>query len=145
MIPADTLPHELPERITMTTLGFSHYNLRAPRALLDELRDFYRDVVGLSVGWRPPFRSFGYWLYAGEHAVLHLSEAGPEENRPAQPTGTFDHAAFSCIDLAAYESKLSARGIKYRVAAVPATQQLQIFITDPAGNGVELNFANQET
>lgn len=31
----------------MPALGFSHYNLRAPRALLDELRDFYRDVVGL--------------------------------------------------------------------------------------------------
>ena len=129
----------------MPAIGFSHYNLRAPRALLDELRDFYCDVVGLSVGHRPPFRSFGYWLYAGEQAVLHLSEAGPDENRPAQPTGTFDHAAFRCTDRAAYESKLSARGIKYRVAVVPVTQQLQIFITDPAGNGIELNFENQET
>ena len=29
-------------------------------------RDFYRDVVGLTVGERPPFRRFGYWLYGGE-------------------------------------------------------------------------------
>lgn len=128
----------------MPAIGFSHYNLRASRALLDELRDFYCDVVGLSVGYRPPFRSFGYWLYAGERAILHLSEAGPDEIRPAQSTGTFDHAAFRCTDRAAYESKLAARGIKYRVAVVPATQQLQIFVTDPAGNGVELNFENQE-
>lgn len=144
MIPADTPLNILPERITMSALGFSHYNLRAPRALLDELRDFYCDVVGLTVGQRPPFRSFGYWLYAGDHAVLHLSEAAPDENRPAQPVGTFDHAAFRCTDRAAYENKLRSQGIKYRVAIVPATQQLQIFITDPAGNGVELNFGNQE-
>ncbi|SFG85106.1 hypothetical protein SAMN05518865_12059 [Duganella sp. CF458] len=128
----------------MPIIGFSHYNLRAPRALLDELRDFYCEVVGLTVGHRPPFRSFGYWLYAGEHALLHLSEAAPDENRPAQPEGTFDHAAFRCTDRVAYEGKLSSRGINYRVAVVPATQQLQIFLTDPAGNGVELNFANLE-
>ncbi|MGW8390519.1 VOC family protein [Pseudoduganella sp. HUAS MS19] len=129
----------------MPVIGFGHYNLRASRALLDELRDFYCDVVGLTVGDRPPFRSFGYWLYAGENAVLHLSEAGPEEDRPAQPAGTFDHAAFRCTDRAAYERKLTSQGIQYRVAIVPATQQLQIFLTDPAGNGVEMNFANQET
>lgn len=129
----------------MPVLGFSHYNLRAPRALLDELRDFYCDLVGLEVGQRPPFRSFGFWLYAGGHAILHLSEAGPDEVRPALPSGTFDHAAFRCSDRAAYESKLSARGIRYRTALVPATRQVQIFLTDPAGNGVELNFDEQET
>ncbi len=50
----------------MTVRGFDHYNLRADRAVLDELRDFYRDVVGLAVGDRPPFRRFGYWLYSGD-------------------------------------------------------------------------------
>lgn len=127
----------------MPALGFSHYNLRAPRALLDELRDFYCDVVGLTVGYRPPFRSFGYWLYAGEHAVLHLSEAGTGENRPAQPVGTFDHAAFRCAGRAQFEKELERRGIQYRVAVVPATRQVQIFLTDPAGNGVELNFDDE--
>jgi len=121
-------------------IGFSHYNLRAARAMLDELRDFYSDVVGLEVGDRPPFRSFGYWLYAGGQAVLHLSEARLGEERAAQPQGTFDHAAFSCTDRAAYEHELSRRGIRYRVGVVPETQLVQIFFNDPAGNGVELNF-----
>ena len=128
----------------MPAIGFSHYNLRAPRALLDELRDFYCEVVGLEVGHRPPFRSFGYWLYAGEQAVLHLSESSPAENRPSAPQGTFDHAAFRCIGRQAYEDELSRRGIKYRVAVVPATQLLQIFFSDPAGNGIELNFEDEE-
>jgi len=126
----------------MPVLGFSHYNLRAARASLEELRAFYCEVVGLQVGQRPPFRSFGYWLYAGGYPVLHLSEAGPEENRPAQPLGTFDHAAFRCTGQVQYEHELKRRGIEYRVATVPATRQVQIFLTDPAGNGVELNFAS---
>lgn len=126
----------------MPVKGFSHFNLRAPRALLEELRAFYCEVVGLEVGQRPPFRSFGYWLYAGGHPILHLSEAGPEESRPAQAPGTFDHAAFRCTGQAQYEQELNRRGIQYRLAVVPATQQVQIFLTDPAGNGVELNFAS---
>lgn len=128
----------------MPTIGFSHYNLRAPRAMLDQLRDFYSEVVGLEVGQRPPFRSFGYWLYAGPHAILHLSEARPEENRPTQPLGTFDHAAFRCTGRAAFEQELTRRGIQYRTAVVPETNLLQIFFKDPAGNGVELNFEEQD-
>ena len=56
----------------MPVVAFNHFNLRAPTALTDALKDFYVDVVGLSVGWRPPFDFPGYWLYLGEQAVLHL-------------------------------------------------------------------------
>lgn len=124
----------------MPATGFSHYNLRAPRALLDELRDFYCEVVGLQPGPRPPFNSFGYWLYAGTQAVLHLSEARPGEEREARASGTFDHAAFRCTGRAEYERTLAQRGIPYRTALVPETQLLQVFFKDRAGNGVELNF-----
>lgn len=127
----------------MPVTRFNHYNIRAQRALLEELRDFYRDVVGLEVGDRPPFRSFGYWLYAGGQPVLHLSEAGPNEVRPSPPSGTFDHAAFSCTGRAEYERVLAARKIEYRISVVPQTQQLQIFFKDPAGNGIELNFEGE--
>ena len=76
----------------MPVRGFSHYNLRAPRETLDRLQAFYRDVVGLTVGDRPPFAFFGYWLYAGDRPVLHLSEAGAGEARSFDSVGTFDHA-----------------------------------------------------
>ena len=65
----------------MPAIGFNHYNLRAPRALLDELKDFYCETLGLTVGERPAFRSFGYWLYAGSRDVLHLSETALGEVR----------------------------------------------------------------
>lgn len=128
----------------MPVTGFSHYNLRADRAMLDVLRDFYVDVVGLRSGERPPFRSFGYWLYIGEQAVLHLSEAGSLERRTAHVTGTFDHVAFECVDMAAFEARLRARAIDFRRGHVPVLDQWQLFFVDPAGNGVELNFAGPE-
>lgn len=125
----------------MAVLGFSHYNLRAPRVMLDRLRDFYVEVVGLQAGPRPPFRSFGYWLYAGGEPVLHLSEASPGEARDT-PGGatTFDHAAFRCSELAATEHRLAERGIAFERAEVPTTGIVQLFFSDPAGNGVELGF-----
>ncbi len=124
----------------MPVRGFDHYNLRAQRPLLDELRDFYRDVVGLTVGERPPLRRFGYWLYAGARPVLHLSEADAQEARSRNVVTTFAHAAFECTDRAAYERLLEERGIRYRVDRVPVTNQVQLFFQDPAGNGVELSF-----
>lgn len=125
----------------MPVIGFDHYNLRADRATLDTLRDFYVNVVGLEPGYRPPFQSSGYWLYAGAQAILHLSEARPGEVRPAHVVNTFDHVAFACANAADMERRLGDAQVRYARRYVPVTSQLQIFFTDPAGNGVELNFA----
>lgn len=125
----------------MAVSGFNHYNLRAPRELLDQLRTFYCEVVGLQVGARPAFRSFGYWLYAGEKDVLHLSEASSDEVRQTGVLTTFDHVAFTCTDADETEKKLAQQGIDYNVRLVAATGIRQIFFRDPAGNGVEFNFA----
>jgi catechol-2,3-dioxygenase len=120
--------------------SFSHYNLRAPRPLLDKLRDFYCNIVGLRLGDRPPFASFGYWLNAGEFDVLHLTESSADEHRVTHTATTFDHAAFNCRNRAEVETRLTANGIKYETARVPLTGRVQLFFSDPAGNGVELNF-----
>ncbi|MGU3781126.1 VOC family protein [Burkholderia metallica] len=125
----------------MPVTGFSHYNLRADRATLDALRDFYVDIVGLQEGFRPPFNSFGYWLYAGTQAVLHLSEARPGESRPSSVANTFDHVAFSCTDAEATARHLTDANVQFTSTHVPLTRQVQMFFRDPAGNGVELNFA----
>lgn len=129
----------------MPVRGFDHYNLRADRAVLDELRDFYRDVVGLTVGDRPPFRRFGYWLYAGEKAVLHLSLIDDGEQRSRTAVTTFSHAAFNCTGRAEFETRLQRLGIPYRTAQVPLLNVAQLFFHDPAGNGVELQFDASES
>jgi catechol-2,3-dioxygenase len=128
----------------MSVTGFDHYNLRAARPVLDELRDFYRDVVGLTVGERPPFRSFGYWLYSGGRPVLHLSQTADDEARASGAINTFAHAAFNCTGRAEFERRLKSLGIPYRTASVPLLDIAQLFFHDPAGNGVELQFDANE-
>jgi catechol 2,3-dioxygenase-like lactoylglutathione lyase family enzyme len=127
----------------MENLGLNHYNLRAPLPLLEQLRDFYCAVVGLRVGARPPLASAGYWLYAGDAGVLHLSEARAGEQRIPGAAGTFDHVAFSCTDAAGFQALLERQGVAYRRVLVSQTGQVQLFFADPAGNGVELNFTGE--
>ncbi len=124
--------------------GLNHINLRAPAELLAVLRDFYAEVLGLTVGPRPAFDSDGYWLYAGGQAVVHLSTQrahepvrGPVD--PARPT-TYDHTAFTGSDAQATAAHLRARGVAFRESRSDITRQHQFFLQDPAGNGVEINF-----
>lgn len=125
----------------MPVTAFNHFNLRAPQPLLKHIRDFYVDVVGLREGWRPPFDFRGHWLYLGEQAVLHLVELPPGSLGAAPgAASTFDHVAFSCSGLAETEARLQRLGVAYRRAYVPGTTQCQLFVQDPAGNGVEFNF-----
>ena len=123
----------------MSVIRFAHYNLRAPRPLLEELRNFYVQVVGLHVGERPPFHKFGYWLYADGKPVLHLGESAAAAT--PDPQVSFSHAAFECSDLEQTEQLLTRQGISFRRGQVPETGESQLFLTDPAGNGVELIFA----
>ena len=125
----------------MTILGFNHYNLRAERLMMEQLKVFYRDVVGLQIGDRPQFKSFGYWLYAGSKDVLHLSEANADEKRKENVATTFDHVAFTATDYDATVARLEKLGIKFRTREISDAGQKQIFFSDPAGNGIELNFS----
>lgn len=124
----------------MPAIGLSHYNLRADREMLDALRDFYVTVIGLALGDRPPFHNAGYWLYVDTVDVLHLTEAQPDEKRIAHSVNTFHHVAFSCSNRAEFENRLRALAIDYTSDRVPLTNLHQLFCSDPAGNGVELNF-----
>lgn len=129
----------------MAITGLRHYNLRAPRELLEILRVFYRDVIGLAEGERPPFRSVGYWLYAGDRDILHLSESAPGDIRQMGVATTFDHVAFAAHGRIEVESRLRAGNVAFQTAHVPVNGQVQLFLRDPAGNGVELAFASEES
>ena len=59
---------------------------------------------------------------------------------PLRISGTYDHVSFNCNDMAAMEANLQARGVTY-TTRILANGIRQINMRDPAGNGVELNFA----
>ena len=124
----------------VSIIGLNHFNLRASRALLENLKAFYCDVLGLAQGERPSLGSAGYWLYAGSVCILHLSETAQDEDRPTHMATTFDHVAFTCTDRPQMEARLKRNNIAFRVATVPVLSITQLFLQDPAGNGVELSF-----
>lgn len=121
-----------------------HVNLRVPAAQMDELRDFYCKVLGLVEGWRPPFASSGYWLYAGDAPVVHLVAMGAEEAASAGRFGrsVIDHVAFRCADKGSMAAHLRALGIEYSVSIVPEVGDVQFLLRDPLGTGVELGFSS---
>lgn len=128
----------------MPVRSLAHYNFCAERGLMEKLREFYTQVVGLRVGPRPAFAFAGYWLYAGDRDVLHLAEERPDDRREVGSHLTFDHAAFECANWPEFEARLAASGIAYRKSRVPGDGRLQVFFRDPAGNGVELQFPAEE-
>ncbi len=119
---------------------------------LERTKNFYCDVLGLEDGDRPPLGFPGYWLYSGGVATVHLlGERKPREgivvrgtDKKFEDTGRFDHIAFSATDLAGVRARLKKHNVQYREQIVPRTGAGQIFLYDPDGVGVELNFDPDE-
>lgn len=103
---------------------------------------FY-ERLGLSVGARPDFGVGGAWLYVGDHPVLHVVE---KDRMPEPRRGVLDHMAFFAHDFVGVASRLTEAGVCYRVIRAPRPfSQWQMFIEDPNGVEVELDFAQDET
>ena len=120
-------------------LSINHIQLVAEKDLLLKLRDFYCDVVGLSEGFRPAFERFGFWLYIGDKDVLHIITPKEGDGRSPQKS-SFDHVAFKTSNYHAVLKKLESLNITFEEKLIPGMTAHQIFLRDPAGNRVELNF-----
>ena len=120
--------------------GLNHYNLRSDPETMEALKEFYTKIVGLKLGFRPPFKSNGYWLYAGNKDILHLSETKNDEKKDHHVNSTFDHMAFSAEDIEKFSDKLKANNIDFYYREVPEIGTKQIFFKDIVGNGIELIF-----
>jgi catechol 2,3-dioxygenase-like lactoylglutathione lyase family enzyme len=121
-------------------MRLDHINIRAPRELIDQVRRFYHDLLGLVEGPRPDFGSEGHWLYAGERALVHLSVS---DNGAGGQTGHLDHVAFQSSDLQALRARLESMGVGFRSNHIPELDMTQVFFTDPAGIGIEVNFPGE--
>jgi catechol 2,3-dioxygenase-like lactoylglutathione lyase family enzyme len=117
----------------------NHFTILAEN--LRETCDFYRDVLGLTEGYRPGMGFPGAWLYAGGQAVLHVVIRAP---LPLPRAGVLDHMAFSATDLAGIVRKLESRGVRYQLDRQAETGVWQLFFHDPNGARVELDFAANE-
>jgi catechol 2,3-dioxygenase-like lactoylglutathione lyase family enzyme len=124
--------------------GLDHVNIQT--ADLAGSVAFYRDIIGLDVRDPPeldPARV--QWMHDDRgHAIIHLSsagsllgEAGKERGRD---TGAVHHVALDCKGHDAMQALLTAKGLPFRVNHVVSIDLRQIFIEDPNGVLLELNY-----
>ena len=133
----------------MPARGLAHCLILTDK--LEETKNFYVDVVGLVVGPRP-FAPPGYWLYAGDLAVIHLAgfdnpAAGPAVDRtpalsrhPARHMRSVEHIAFKFEGYEDLAARVERLGLQVFERPVNHTREHQFFLTDPNGVGIELNF-----
>ena len=120
-------------------LSINHIQLVAEKDLVIQLRDFYCDVVGLTEGFRPAFERFGFWLYINDKDVVHLITPKEGDDRSSHKS-SYDHVAFKAGDYEGVLKKLKTLNILFEEKPIPGMTAHQIFLRDPAGNRVELNF-----
>ena len=129
------------ERPSLRVLGLNHINISASPALIEKVKCFYIDIIGMTVGPRARLDHEGYWLYAGHSPILHLSARA--HLTEGEQKGFLNHISLSCVGLMDAISKMQERGIPYKVATVLDTGQTQLFVEDPVGISVELTFFNE--
>ena len=119
-----------------------HFNIRAPNEKLREVKDFYINVLGFKVGFRPALSGPGQWLYAGSNAIVHLSE---DENQTSRKGKDYlDHIALRCVGVNEFAKKLKEHSIQYRHAYIPELDLTQLFFDDPVRITIELNFEGEK-
>ncbi len=124
--------------MAITTLD--HYTINTLD--LDATIRFYVEVMGFENGERPAFSFPGAWLYCEGQPIVHLiGGRAPEE----AGTGTIDHIAFRAGDLAGFVGRLEDGDVPYSERDVPGGGIHQVFLSDPNGITIEINFPGKET
>ncbi|HXN15382.1 MAG TPA: VOC family protein [Usitatibacter sp.] len=143
-----------------------HYSIRTLD--LEASRRFYTEVIGLKVGPRPPFDFPGFWLYSGDppadlqnsarnYGLVHLM--GVDRDNPQAlnnyvgerdaaslkgGTGALDHVAFAATGRQAMVERCRRGNVKFFERSVPILGLHQMFLTDPDGVTIELNYPASE-
>ena len=118
-------------------------------------RDWYVKVLGFTEGAHPDFKFPVCWLYIGATDVIHITEGGAnvsenrkrylgQQSQAAEGTGVIDHVAFRCTGLREMMAHLANNGIEFKKRQVDDQGLFQLFLMDPNGIKVELNFASSE-
>lgn len=123
----------------MNITMLEHTNLRTTR--LDEMISWYEEVLGLEKGYRPPFGVEGAWLYKGTWPMVHLLSVDREAEH-SDPQ--MEHFAFRAEGLGPFLTLLDSRKIPYRILRVPELRILQVYLSDPDGNHMHIDFQPEE-
>ena len=126
-------------------IALDHINIQTER--LAETAAFYRDVLGLRIADPPPplDPALVQWMFDSEgNALFHLSSPGSllgmENINTGGDTGAVHHVALACSGHDAMIGTLDRLGLEHRENHVVAIDLKQIFVRDPNGVLLELNY-----
>ena len=115
-----------------------HFNIRT-RKLGDTVR-FYEEVLDLKKGDRPNFAFPGAWMYSEGKAVVHLVDISQTDEQQKPDSGGVHHVAFVSRGFAGMTQRLQSKGMPFDARQVPGGDLWQIFVNDPNGVMIELNY-----
>jgi catechol 2,3-dioxygenase-like lactoylglutathione lyase family enzyme len=138
----------------MAISKLAHFSVRTTD--IEASRKFYVEVLGFRVGFRPPFQFPGLWLYQGEdesdYGVVHLvgidlsnpsglrDYLGDKAEDSLQGSAAVDHLAFMASGWAGMRDRMQGAGLAFRERTVPSLGLHQVFVEDPSGITIELNY-----
>lgn len=122
----------------MSVGTLDHFNIRT-RKLAETVR-FYEEILGLTKGARPDFAFPGAWLYSEGKPVVHLVDISPTSEPQKPDSGVVHHIAFASRDFEGMKQRLESKGFAFRAREVPGGALWQIFVSDPNGVMIELNY-----
>lgn len=118
---------------------------------IEASRRFYIEALGMRDAPRPWAPFPGAWLAIGAQVCLHLAQAnddpamlhhfGRSPGEKLHGSGAVDHIAFNASDLQEFERRLTRQSVPYRRRSIPKSGLEQIFVNDPDGVTIELNFS----
>ncbi len=123
---------------------------------IDATRDWYARVLGLKSGPHPDFGFPVHWMYSGGVDLVHIgpsaAKAGEIQKkylgRTSQDagagTGAIDHIAFRATGLRGMLEHLKKEKIPFTRRRANGQALFQLFLHDPNGIKVELNYAADE-
>jgi catechol 2,3-dioxygenase-like lactoylglutathione lyase family enzyme len=115
-----------------------HFNIRTRQ--LEATVRFYQDILGLENGDRPNFSFPGAWMYSEGRPVVHLVDISPTDEQQKPDSGVVHHVAFASRDFNGMKARLESKGMAFDTRQVPGGELWQIFVRDPNGVMIELNY-----
>jgi catechol 2,3-dioxygenase-like lactoylglutathione lyase family enzyme len=109
---------------------------------LEATNRFYTEVLGMTFADRPPFGFPGTWFNIGNTQIHILAgKAGLDaDGRSPHGSAAVDHIALFARDFATMKRSIVDHGLDWRQLSIPTANLWQIFVHDPNGVLIELNF-----
>lgn len=122
-----------------------HVNIRTAR--LSESAHFYERLLDLRPSEPPGISGIeAIWMLDETgYPIIHLNAPPADEPHRADDadTGRLHHVAFDCVGHETIMARLEAMGLDHKSNLVESIGLRQIFVIDPNGLRLELNFSGE--